>query len=494
MMSNAHLDFPYHLPGLESAAISNWTTLKYPSGIVVRFPDLTGEQLQIVMEHIRQRTRSYLRQRTVHQIVDSIDAAVHLWLDRSYLQRREAERILPLITGYDPDMVRLGLTQYLKRFRRPELLRLLDDELGNPLFLDEFRPRRNGGFAKAFGPELTTHVWAGNVPGLPLWSLVNALLVKSGSLGKVASGEPFFAGLFVLTLAEVDPQLADCIAITRWPGGDETVEKVVFSQSDVVLAYGSSVHVDQIRKRIPAHVRFLGYNNKISFGMIGKETLDPQKASDVARKAATDVSRYNQQGCYSPHLFYVEQGGRISPDTFAAMVAQELEAFEKKHPRAPLSVAEEASIQEHRSGIRMRQLNQQCDMGKSNFTMDSVEGTAWTVLYDTNTDIQASCLNRVIRIVPVEQLQSAVESLERFNQAQDLLQTVGLALGPERLFKLADQLGQAGVTRCCAIGEMTAVEEGWHHDGRMNLLDLIRWVDIDRSAEGEAQLYAKYRD
>ena len=51
-----------------------------------------------------------------------------------------------------------------------------------------------GGTEVGGGPELLLHVWAGNVPALSLWSLICGLLVKAGSIGKLASAEPLTAG------------------------------------------------------------------------------------------------------------------------------------------------------------------------------------------------------------------------------------------------------------------------------------------------------------
>jgi hypothetical protein len=71
---------------------------------------------------------------------------------------------------------------------------------------------------------------------------------------------------------------------------------------------------------------------------------------------------------------------------------------------------------------------------------------------------------------------------------------VGLAAAPDELLRLATLLGQAGVTRISAIGAMTAPVAGWHHDGRFNLLDLVRMVEIEQSAETAAEDFAPYRD
>jgi hypothetical protein len=36
---------------------------------------------------------------------------------------------------------------------------------------------------------------------------------------------------------------------------------------------------------------------------------------------------------------------------------------------------------------------------------------------------------------------------------------------------------------------MNRAKPGWHHDGRFNLLDLIRFVDIEHTAEQDAERY-----
>jgi Acyl-CoA reductase (LuxC) len=72
------------------------------------------------------------------------------------------------------------------------------------------------------------------------------------------------------------------------------------------------------------------------------------------------------------------------------------------------------------------------------------------------------------------------------------LQTVGIAATPRELYRLAELLGSAGVTRICALGAMASPEAGWHHDGRFNLLDLVRMVEIEASAERACDALAPY--
>jgi hypothetical protein len=94
-------------------------------------------------------------------------------------------------------------------------------------------------------------------------------------------------------------------------------------------------------------------------------------------------------------------------------------------------------------------------------------------------------------VVAVDRLDDVIAQLEPHRA---FLQTAGLATTPAELFRLSGLLGAAGVTRITAIGSMTSPEAGWHHDGRFNLLDLVRIVEIEQSAEVAADRIAPYAD
>jgi hypothetical protein len=481
-------EFAGYLPGLSADDI-DWQSLNFDRGnehVEIAVPVLSEAQLEQLAATVKQASRAYLKSLTLSQIIAIIDKAVARLLDRNDPYRQKAERLLPLITGYDSEMVRLGLTQYLKTFRRAELHKFVAEDFANPGVLDSFQPMPKGGFAKALGPDLLVHIWAGNVPGLPLWSLISGLLVKSGTIGKVPSAEPLFAGWFAELLAEIDPKLADCLAIVWWKGGDEARESVLLKQADVVLAYGGNESLSEIRARTPITTRCLTHGHKVSFGMVSRAALDTAKAWSVAHQAAHDVIRYDQQGCYSPHVFFVERGGKVSPREFSKYIANELACFEQKFPRRALSIEEAGSVAAWRHAEEMKSSSQP---GRD--IMGDGAG-AWSAVYtEEPEDLAPSSLNRTIKIVAMDDLADAAPRIAPFKA---YLQTVGIAASPEELFRLAESFGAVGVTRICALGQMTAPEAGWHHDGRFNLLDLITMTEIEHSAEKFADDFAPYVD
>jgi hypothetical protein len=477
-----------HLPGLSTEEVE-WRPLSFSAwgeAVEVRVPVLTEAQSVALAARVRENARAYLKTLSAAQIVATIDKAVARLLDRDDPWRCRAEVVLPVVTGYDRETVRLGLSGYLKTFRAPQLQRFLAEDFANPGMLDTFQPAMKGGFTRAYGPELLLHIWAGNVPGLPLWSLISGLLVKAGSVGKVASAEPLLAGWFAQILAEIDPKLGECLAIVWWKGGDGASERVWLNEADTIVAYGGNDALAAIRGRAPVTARFLPHGHKIGFGLVSAAALDTRKAGPLARLAAHDVMRYEQQGCYSPQMLFVERGGQVSPREFAEQVSRELASFARTHPRRTLSVAEASGVAAWRSAEEMRGF----DSDGRAVLGDAAD--AWSVVQVEATEpLAPSGLNRTLKIVAVDSLDAVVPLVTPFRA---FLQSAAVAATPEELFRIAALLGEAGVTRISAFGRMTAPEAGWHNDGRFNLLDLVTITEIEQSAELAAEGFAPYVD
>ncbi len=244
---------------------------------------------------------------------------------------------------------------------------------------------------KAFGPRLVTHVFSGNVAGLPALSLIYALLVKSASLGKVPSEEPLFSSLFARSLAEVSPEIGECLAIVYWKGGNRDLQGVAFDGSDWVIGYGSDATIQDLATQVRLPTRALWYGHKLSFAVVGRERLTADTQDETARRVATDVSFLDQQGCLSPHVIFVESEGPAAC-VFAEAVAREMESFNRRVPRGVISPAESVAIHRIRATYEFREMeNEEVRM------FASAQGTDWTVILDPESTFQASCLNRTIR-------------------------------------------------------------------------------------------------
>ena len=465
---------------------SAWYTLSYEHAghtWQIEVPHHSPDQLALLAQRVR-ASGAALKAMPVSQIMAAVDQTMATLLDPQNPQRQLLELWLPRITGLDAEMVRLGLNACFKTFRTPQLQRFVAQDFGNPKCLDEFQPSPKGGMLRAVGPELLVHVWAGNVPGLPLWSLISGLLVKAPSVGKVSSAEPLVAHVVAQVLTEVEPRLAPHVAVVWFQGGDAERERVLCEAADVVLAYGGNTSLAALRAQVPVTTRFLPHGHKLSATLVSAAALDVHTASHTAHQAALDVVRFEQQGCYSPQVVYVARGGRISPKEFSELMAQELAALQHKYPRRGLSLEESAGVSTWRQ-------TQEFASEPSAYVLGDA-AAPWAVAYvDSASQLAPSALNRTLKVMAVDHVRDAVPHLAAQRR---FVQTLGLAVSPEELQLLAEPLALAGVTRLCALGSMTSPEPGWHHDGRFSLLDLVRMVDLEASAESAAESYASYRD
>jgi hypothetical protein len=310
-------------------------------------------------------------------------------------------------------------------------------------------------------------VLAGNIPGIGLPGLIAATLLGSANLVKPASAEPLFPALWAASVAREDPEIGECLAVLWWSGGRTDLEAVAFDHAEVVIAYGSEQTIHALQGRV--RCRFLGHGHRVSFGLIGREVLS--MAEEVADRAAYDASLFEQQGCLSPHLFYVEEGGRMSPRDFAELMGAAMARWAERLPPGPLTPEEGTTIRRFRAGYEAQEL-----AGKEVALFTSPRGLDWTLIYDADPTFIPSCLHRTVLIKPVADL---VEVGGLIQSWRPYLQAAGVAVIPERIGVLAGALGQAGVNRICPIGRMQVPPLTWHQEGRSFFRDLLRWTDLE---------------
>ncbi|MCS6860690.1 MAG: hypothetical protein NZT92_10270 [Abditibacteriales bacterium] len=431
------------------------------NGVPLRIAMIDSKRLALIASRLRGAFA--LRQMPLADVVDALGETARRWQSPSFAFRQVAEEYLPKLTGYSRPVIARGLDHLFNELSRDNLWALLEEEFGDPLVLDTWRPRRRArGKVRAFGPPLSLHVIAGNIPGIGVQSLIFGLLVKSPSIVKTASDEPLLTALFAQSLHEVAPALAQNAAVMWW-AGEETVWLPV-EVTDVVMAYGSNETIEVYRKMLPAGCRFVNYGHRYSIALIAREYATEK----TARLLAIDMAMYDQQGCLSPHQCWVEEGGALSPQAFAESLADALDAIEADLPsyRAPHKRMK-SFITKHIQEVRTV-----CEMSGGT-VYKSAQGAIWTVLFHPTVIAQLPALFRGILV-------SSVSNLEELPhlESPDALQAIGIAAPPERAPTIMDAYAAAtGVNRFCPIGKMQFPPLLWHHDGRPNLTDLVRWVD-----------------
>jgi hypothetical protein len=433
-------------------------------------PTMIAEACQTLK---RNRER-YLLNRSTESLIKVLSDVADGWLEAENKFRKLALELGPAETGFSRETLARGLDNFFKQLARENFHALLVQEFGDAKRLDAMTAtsveQKQNRMTIVNPPEFQVHIAAGNLPNPVLTSIVFGLLTRSAQFVKCASGASFLPRLFAHSIYEADGKLGACLEIAEWRGGNLDLENALFAEADCVTATGSDETLDEIRKRLPFKTRFLGHGHRVSFGFVAGEVLYGSRGKKIVAAAADDVAAWNQLGCLSPHVIYVQLGGEISPEHFAQLLAEELEKREASEPRGELPAEHAAAIASRRGIYEVRAAHSP-DNTQHWCSKDS---TAWTVIFEADARFQLSCLNRFIYVKGVADLKTALENADG---VRGKVSTVGVAVPEEKINEIATQLARWGVTRICPLGQMQNPPLLWRHDGRPALGDLVTWTD-----------------
>lgn len=436
----------------------------------VEFEQLSPEALAEVIGFLRRRRRDVLARRTVSQIIEVLDQAAATWLDPAYPPRAATIAQIAFITGFSPEMVAHAIEEEQVSSRGPHLHEALRNELGDPEFLDRFRPNpRIGGLSRAHGPGVVGAIFSSNIPALPHLEIMRSFLVKSACLGRVSAGEPIFLGRYAQTLHELDPELASCLAIVYWERGDDQTERLFLRSIDYVVAYGGDDQITRLQRVRPPTLDGTWHGHRLGFTYVTREALSAaQDVPRLARAIAYDFTIFDGFACLCPQAVLVEDGGDTSPLALARLLAQEMARWARELPPRRLDLA---------GAARKHSLAQLCMMNESIEVLAAPLDGSYLVTLEAMQRFEPSGGDRYLRVVPVggrADLERLIGSLPR-----RYLQCAAVATGSDRAShgELRELLASWGVTRFVPPGIMGRPSMMWHHDGVACLGRMVTWCD-----------------
>ncbi|HEX7653941.1 MAG TPA: acyl-CoA reductase [Verrucomicrobiae bacterium] len=446
--------------------------------------DLSPAMVEAACEALKQNRAKYLATRSTADLIATLCEVAQEWLRPTGVFRQLALQSGPEQTGFSQAVLARGIDDFFRRFTPEAFNELIRLELGEAIPVGDLS-RLGWGKARGIegsdsattvkrfwrGPEFQVHIAAGNLPN-PAWmSLVLGLFTRSAQFMKCARGGAFLPRLLAHSIYHFDPKLGACLEIAEWRGGRHELEHILFHHADCVTATGSDETLAAIRKELPARVRFLGYGQQVSFGLVTREQLREETLSEVVQAAADAVIAWDQNGCLSPQVIYVEERGQVESDQFAAKLAAELAQREVAEPRGLVPVAAAGAI------ASLRATYEAIAVHRGDVKLwASAQSTAWTVIFEHEVRFRFSPLNRCIFIKPVPDLEAVLQGID---ELRGRVSTAGVAAGPERMAELAGRLAAWGVTRICPLAKMQNPSLTWRHDGRPALGDLVHWTDLE---------------
>ncbi len=485
----------WHLPpgfSLQEVEVAALEASRLPT---LRYAALSEPRLRELMDLLRREREATLVSFPVSRVVDAVDRVAGRLLDPGdNLRARVLETLAPY-SGFSSPMAEAVLEGMARGWMRECLWDLVRSEFSDPAVLEGFRPGPTGDRTRALGFPLTFHLGAGTVPGVATTSLIRGLLVKSAALLKPGLGDLTLPVVFAQGLEEEDSELARNVAVLYWPVEEGGRTETVLGEADLVVTYGSDETVRWVRERIPPQTPLRSYRHRMGFGLVGREALGGKaggealggkadgevpegkaggEALDAARSVALDAARsvalFDQKGCVSPHVFFVEKGGKVEPEEWADLLAWAFQEVETTLPSGEVSLEDGVAIQQLRGAAELGE-----GLGEG-VVHHGGEGAPWTVLFLPGGVVELSCLNRTVRVLPVDTVQEALSALKEW---APYLQTVGIAGLGGRRAEVMEGLARLGVSRISDLEGVPWPRPWWHHDGSGPLQDLVRWTDVE---------------
>jgi hypothetical protein len=333
-----------------------------------------------------------------------------------------------------------------------------------------FHPGPPAGLALGFG--------AGNVPGNGLLIALQLHIANHTALGATAETPPavlvrnsrqapLLAPWVLSAIERIDPELVTGLAMLVWDYDDASLQRQLLSQADLVMAAASDrtiASIDAHLQAIDSSARFHRHGHKVSFAVVGRAALrdDPSLPAGLA---ALDSTFWDQYGCLSARVHFVERGGKHTPADYADALS---EAMEKLARRLPRGVAPARFL--HRSYDTYKLLERQGNVrvltGYDDDSLVVVDDREWNA--DQWRDTVNRCTGRVVVVRPVEDL-SDVYARYLCQLPPANLQSVSVAVAAERVLKLAEEIGACGVTALRSLGRAAFPQMAYSWDGLLPL-------------------------
>lgn len=438
-------------------------------------PSLVREACQT----LRRNRERYLLTRPTESLLEVLAEVGRVWQGPGSGWKRLALDQGPALTGWSAPMLEAGLDQFFRRLTPRRLGSWMVQDLGHVRRLDGLMANDAEGLSgvetTALGPELLVQILPDGPPESTLLPVIRGLLVRAAQFVKCAPGNAFLCRLLAHSLREVDPKLASCLEVAEWVGGREDLETPLFEEADTVTLTGRTATVEAVQRRLPSSVRFLSCGERWSAGYVAREMLGSQEETATVEAAAMDVVWWDQRGCLAPQTLFVEMGGMLPPEAFAARLAEALAGWEQRWPRLAGHPREEAELTELREMYRLR-----ADRDGRTQCWFSEGSPAWSVVYEADPGMQVSNGHRFIQVRGVETLEEVLRQAEPYRRCWS---TTGLAARGVRRSELASQWAAWGAPRICPLGRMQTPPLEWREQGRPVLGDLVRWVHHELPAD-----------
>ncbi len=309
------------------------------------------------------------------------------------------------------------------------------------------------------------HIAAGNVDGLPAYSVVEGLLTGNINILKLPQADNGLSVEILRQLIREEPALTDFIYAFDTPSEDVDALLRMAQLSDGVVVWGGDGAVSAVRRFAPVGVKLMEWGHRLSFAYLSG-------AQDRARDwpaLARHIVETRQLLCSSCQVIYLDTERPEDVHTFCRDFLPLLEQAAASGPARSLGAVSELTLRRYQERVE-RAISG--DARQSDRRVYHGRGCSLTACADRELELSHLFGNPLVKALPRREL------LPTLRRQKGRLQTAGLLCPEADRAALTDLLVRSGVTRVLPAGEMSDTFSGEAHDGEYPLRRYTRMVNV----------------
>lgn len=362
----------------------------------------------------------------------------------------------PFLAAFSIDPARFREALFL--FKREALSYKLAVELG-PEDLPDLTPPGRAPIRRRRMPlGVLFHMAAGNVDGLPAYSVVEGLLAGNVNILKLPAQDRGASLLLLRELVRLEPRLRDFVYVFDVPSTDlQSLERFA-KIADAVVVWGGDEAVRAARTLAGPDTALICWGHKLSFAY----AVPPVSDGDL-EALADHICATGQLLCSSCQGIFLDTGDMGEVYALAERFFPILQAAARRHPPADPALRARATLE-----LYAREL--EADSGGRRICRGG--GVSVTAAPDSQLELGLLAGNCWVKPLPRDQI------VPRLKPRKGCLQTAGLLCPEGEREALSALLARAGVVRVTGPGDMSRTVPGEAHDGTYPLAAYTRIVEV----------------
>ena len=359
------------------------------------------------------------------------------------------EIIFPLLKSSNISYERFRDMAHL--FSKEELEYKYTIELG-----DILHPLKNGTIRKRYPLGILFHIAAGNVDGLPAYSVIEGLLSGNINILKLPSSDNGLSIRLLYELIQIEPKLKEFIYVFDVPSTDFTTIQKLASMADGIVVWGGDEAVKAARNMADITTKIIDWGHKLSFAYMTSSVSD-----DQLYQLACHICETNQVLCSSCQGIFVDTNQIEVLENIGQRFYEQLLKANKKYGKTDIGMRGKNTLRLYTDKLE-----------NNNYKILSNEGISVVIKYDQELELSYLFRNVWIKALPHENI------IYQLKPHKNHLQTCGLFCDESEKEFLSSLLASAGIIRITK-GDMSRMIAGEAHDGRYPLIEYSRIVEID---------------